>query len=132
MNEKDLGFDTEFMSDEEVEAMLDGIVNAVGECVKDENRRTSIINPYRIQMFIYTYKMLKFLCKGTKSKVTYELHEPYTSMGVVSVTGKELVFRKPEWFVKAVEFASNIDVYPKTDGTVQIDFTFHGLTNAIE
>ena len=34
--------------------------------------------------------------------------------------------------MKAVELASNFEVYPKTDGTVQMDFTFHGLTRAID
>lgn len=76
--------------------------------------------------------MLKYLTKGTKAKVTYALHEPYKSMGVVSVVGSDLLFRNTEWFMKAVELASNFEVYPKTDGTVQMDFTFHGLTRAID
>jgi hypothetical protein len=50
----------------------------------------------------------------------------------VSVTGKDLLFRKTEWFMKEVELASNFEVYPKTDGTVQMNFTFHGLTKPIE
>jgi len=28
--------------------------------------------------------------------------------------------------------ASNIDVYPKTDKTITIDFTFHGLTEVFD
>lgn len=133
MNNEELGFDTEFMTDDEVEQMLDSIVTTVAEEVVIDDSKTSIINPYKIQQVLYTYKVLKYLMKGTKkAKVSYELHEPFRSMGSVSVVGKNLVFRKPEWFMKAVELANNFEVYPKTDGTIQMNFTFHGLTKPLE
>jgi len=133
MNNEELGFDTEFMTDEEVEQMLDSIVASVGESAEMDDRRTSIVNPYKLQQVLYTYKVLKYLTKGTKgTKVSYELYEPYRSMGSVSVVGKNLMFRKPEWFMKAVELANNFEAYPKTNGTVQMNFTFHGLTSPIE
>lgn len=132
MNENEIDFDTEFMTDEEVEEMLDGLVTTIDDVVTADDGEVSIINPYRIQQMQYTYKMLKYLTKGTKSKVTYTLHKPYKSMGFVSVTGKNLMFRNMDWFSKAVELASNFEVYPKTDGTVQMNFTFHGITKAID
>ena len=133
MSNEELGFDTEFITDDEVEQMLDSLVTTVGEAAAIDDSKTSIINPFKIQQVLYTYKVLKYLTKGIKgAKVSYELHEPYRSMGSVSVTGKDLLFRKPEWFMKAVELASNFEVYPKTDGTVQMNFTFHGLTKPIE
>ena len=133
MNNEEFDFDTEFMTDEEVEEMLDSIVLAAAEQAAAEDSKPSIINPHRIQRVLYTYKVLKYLTKDVGgTKVSYELHEPYKSMGSVSIAGKNLVFRKPEWFMKAVELADNFEAYPKTDGTVQIDFTFHGLTVPIE
>ena len=132
MNERELGFDTEFMSDAEVEEMLDNLVTTIGDEAAADDSQTAIINPYRIQQVLYTYKVLKYLTKGTKAKVSYELHAPYKSMGSVSIVGSDLLFRNTEWFMKAVELASNFEVYPKTDGTVQMDFTFHGLTRAID
>ena len=132
MNEHELGFDTDFMSDTEVEEMLDAIVNTVGSVAASDDSRTAIVNPYRIKQVLYTYKVLKYLTRGTKAKVSYELHAPYKSMGSVSVVGADLSFRNAEWITKAVELASNFEVYPKTDGTVQMNFTFHGLTKAID
>lgn len=131
MNEHELGFDTEFMSDEEVEEMLDNLVTTIGDEAAADDSQTAIVNPYRIQQVLYTYKVLKYLTKGTKANVTYELHEPYKSMGSVSVVGANLLFRNAEWFMKAVELASNFEVYPKTNGAVQMNFTFHGLTRAV-
>lgn len=132
MNENEIDFDTEFMTDEEVEKMLDSLITTVDDAMTANDGEVSIINPYRIQQMQYTYKVLKYLTKGTKSKVAYALHKPYKSMGFVSVTGKNLMFRNMDWFSKAVELASNFEVYPKTDGTVQMNFTFHGITKAID
>lgn len=131
-NEHELGFDTEFMSDEEVEEMLDNLVTTIGDEIAADNSHVAIINPYRIQQVLYTYKVMKYLAKGTKAKVSYKLHSPFKSMGSVSVVGTDMLFRNTEWFIKAVELASNFEVYPKTDGTVQMNFTFHGLTRIVD
>lgn len=128
----DYGFDTEFMNDDEVEAMLENIVSEVANQASNEDNRTAIVNPYRMCQIAYTYKVIKYLTRGTKAKVTCELHKPYKSMGSVSVVGANLTFRNTEWFMKAVEFASNFEAYPKTDGTIQMNFTFHGLTQPID
>ena len=130
---EDYGFDTEFMTDEEVEQMLDSIVTSVGDVASDDNSRTSVVNVYKMQQVLYVYKVMKYLAKGQKGvKVDCKLYTPYNSMGYVSVAGKKLVFRKPEWFMKAVELSNNFEVYPKTNGTVQMNFTFHGLTTPIK
>lgn len=130
--QKEFSFNEEFTTDAEVEEMLDNIVNAIGEEVILEDSKTAIINPYKIQQVLYTYKVLKYLTKGTNAKVSYELHSPYKSMGSVTISGKNLIFRNAKWFMKAVELSANFEVYPKTDGTVEMNFTFHGLTKPIE
>lgn len=131
MNKEEL-FNTDFSNDAEVEEMLDGLISAVGAQAESEDMETQMINPYRIQEILYTYKVLKYLTRGSKAKVTYELHKPYKSMGYVSISGKNLSFKNMKWFLKAVELSSNFEVYPKTNGTIQMNFTFHGLTKIIK
>lgn len=125
-------FEKEFITDEEVEEALAGLLNFIGEQVTEENSKTAIINKPKAQMVLCTYKLLKYLTKGSSAKVTYALNEPYRSMGSVSVVGKDLVFNNSKWFTAAISMASNFNVYPKTNGTVQMDFTFHGLTIPLE
>ena len=132
INEKELGFCSEFSSPEEVEEMFESLTDFIGEQAENDNNRTAMVNPNRIKAVLYTYKLLKYLTKGTIAKVTYTLNEPYRSMGSVTVVGKNLTFSNPEWFMVAVKSASNFNVYPKTDGTVQMDFTFHGLTTTLD
>lgn len=81
---------------------------------------------------VYTAKAMKRLVRGTSAKVTHQLHEPSQSMGSVSVTGKNIDMKKVVWFVRSAKLASNFEVYPKTDGTVCMTFTFHGLARPIE
>lgn len=52
MNEHELGFDTEFMSDAEVEEMLDNLVTTIGDEAAADDSQTAIINPYRIQQVL--------------------------------------------------------------------------------
>lgn len=127
-----IDFDTDFMSDEEVEEMIDSIVVTVGEGITADESRTAIINPIKLQQIEFTYKTLRYMTASTKAKVSYKLHEPYHSAGFVSVVGEDIAFNHPEWLLKIAEYASNIEAYPKIDGTVQMNFTFHGLTLPIE
>ena len=132
MGNQEFDFESEYASDSEIEEAMDSLVISVANDIAQDESRTSIINPYRMQHLLYTYKVMKYLMKGTSAKVTYKLHEPYQSMGSVSVTGKDIEFKKISWFLRAAELASNYEVYPKTDGTVCMTFTFHGITTPIE
>ena len=75
---------------------------------------------------------LRYITKGQNVTVSYKLHEPFKSMGSVSVEGEQLVFDKPEWFARVAEFASNTEVYPLAKQAIRMTFTFHGLTKTIE
>lgn len=132
MGNQEFDFESEYASDSEIEEAMDSLVISVANDIAQDESRTSIINPYRMQQILYTYKVMKYLMNGTSAKVTYKLHEPYQSMGSVSVTGKDIEFKKVSWFIRAAELASNYEVYPKTDGTVCMTFTFHGITTPIE
>lgn len=132
MDNQEFDFESEYASDSEIEEAMDSLVISVANDIAQDESRTSIINPYRMQQLLYTYKVMKYLMKGTSAKVTYKLHEPYQSMGSVSVTGNDIEFKKISWFLRAAELASNYEVYPKTDGTVCMTFTFHGITTPIE
>lgn len=129
---KEFDFSKEFENDKDVEKALDELITLVACTAQIEDTRTQVVNPITMQHLLYTYKTLKYLTKDTEVNVTYVVHEPYKSMGSVTACGKNITFSRPEWFVKAAELATNFEVYPKTDGTVEMNFTFHGLTKPIE
>lgn len=125
---EEFDFETEFTSDEEVLDAMDSVIVTVGEIAEKEDQRTAIVNPYRLKQIQFVYASLKYLLNGTDARVEYKLHSPYKSVGSVSAIGRNLTLTHPDWFVRMAELASNVDIYPKTDGTVKLDFTFHGLT----
>ena len=125
-------FTADFASEEEMNDELDAILLALGDEIEADESRTSVLNTVRMRELLYTYKAVKLLVRGSSAKVTYKLHQPFQSMGSVSITGKEILMRNPVNFIRAAKFASNVEAYPKTDGTVCMTFTFHGLTVPIE
>ena len=125
-------FELEFHSDEEVWEMLDNVVVTVGESIIADEAKPAIIDPIKIQQMQFAYGVLKYLTKNTDAKLTYALHEPFKSMGSISVEGKNLIFTNSEWFSRAAEFASNTEVYPLTNGKVRMTLTFHGLVKPVE
>jgi hypothetical protein len=122
----------DFTNDADVDEMLDEIMCALGKKIISEDSKPAVVNPIRVQQVLYTYKLLRYITQGTNTKVTYELYSPLKSMGSVTVVGKNIVCKHHNWFLKAIEFASNFEVYPKLDGTVEMNFTFNGLTKPIK
>jgi hypothetical protein len=124
-------FEIEFHSDDEVWAMLDNVVVTVGEAIVADESKPAIIDPIKVQQMQFAYGVLKYLTKNTDAKLSYALHEPFKSMGSISVEGKILAFTNAEWFSRAAEFASNTEVYPLTNGKVRMTLTFHGLVRPV-
>lgn len=128
---KDNQFEIEFGSDEEIGDMLDGIVAAIGGQVLEDESKPAIINPIKIKQMQFAYGVMQYLTKGTNARVSYSMHEPFKSMGSVSIEAKVISFANAEWFARAAEFASNTEVYPLANGKVRMTLTFHGLVRPI-
>ncbi len=121
----------DFVTDQEQE-FADACVEAFGESLLEEENKDAMVNPSRVKLVLYLYKALKSVFKGTGVEVSYKMYEPIKSMGYVIVEGKNISFKDPKVFFEAVELCDNFDVCPRTDGTVEINFTFHGLTTTID
>lgn len=114
-------------ADRVVDAALDDFIKIIGNRIAEQDSAPSVINHDKAKLVLGIYNTLKRFCpKG--AKITYKLNEPFRSMGSVSITGKNITFAKPELFASISKVASNVDIYPKTDGSIRVDFTFHGLT----
>lgn len=81
----------------------------------------------RICQILYSYLALRHITKGRNVKVKYELFEPSKNMGYISVTGRKIDYQNSKVFKTVTALATNFEAYPKTNGTVQLNFTFHKL-----
>lgn len=81
----------------------------------------------RICQMLYSYLALRHITKGRNVKVKYDLFEPSKNMGYISVTGRKIDYQNSKVFKTVTALATNFEAYPKTNGTVQLNFTFHKL-----
>ena len=126
------GFDKTFLTDEDLEQSMDDFIEAISQELEDEEWNTTVLDIQKSKQIQFAYSVLKYLTRGSDAVVSYKLYEPFKTMGSVSVEGKEIEFRNPEWFSRISKFASNVEVYVLAKNRVRLTFTFHGLTAPIE
>ena len=126
------GFDKTFLTDEDLEQSMDDFIEAISQELEDEEWNTTVLDIQKSKQIQFAYSVLKYLTRESDAVVSYKLHEPFKTMGSVSVEGKSIEFYQPEWFARVAEFASNTEVYPLAKNRVRLTFTFHGLTKSID
>ena len=114
-------------SDEDKE--LDDFILALGKTVQVSESKPAVINIENVKNIAKAYDIVKQLTKGTNVKVEYRINEPVRSMGYVSIIGKNIPINV-DLFMQVTKLASNFNVYVKTNGTIEMDFTFHGLVKS--
>lgn len=85
------------------------------------------VDKERISQMLYSYLALRHITKGRNVKIKYELFKPAKNMGYISVSGKKIDYYDSKLFRTVALLATNFEAYPKTNGTVQLNFTFHKL-----
>lgn len=65
------------------------------------------------------------------AKIVKTIGDPFPSMGCIELSGKNITVKNVENFIAVSKSASNIDIYPLTNGEVKMDFTFHGVQKKI-
>ena len=126
------GFDKTFLTDEDLEQSMDDFIEVISQELEAEEWHTTMLDFQKSKQIQFAYSVLKYLTRGSDAVVSYKLHEPFKTMGSVSVEGKSIEFYQPEWFARVAEFASNTEVYPLAKNRVRLTFTFHGLTKSID
>ena len=121
-----------FSSREEMERALDELLGTLKDNIEADDKKTTVLDGLKLKQIQFAYSVLQYITRGTDTKVSCKLNEPFKTMGSISVEGPILEFDCPEWFSRVAEFASNTEVYPLAKNKVRLIFTFHGLTKPIE
>lgn len=119
------------MENENFSSELEALLDCLGQWIVEDEQQPGIINPVRYQQFQLTYNVLQKLLTGTDMKIAYEKHEPFNSMGSITIEGDQLEFANCRWLPRAVGFADNLEVYPLASGKVRMVLTFHGMVRKI-
>ena len=124
MSENKFGLFDDFDKD------FDPTLLALGTIIAEQQKDPSMINPPKMKEFTQSFEWFK-KSFSSNVKITYSFNEPFISMGSMSAHGKNIKIIDPVAFSKATGGASNIEAYAKTDGTLQMTLTFHGLMKRI-
>ena len=107
---------------------LDELIDCIGQWILEDEQQPSTLQPIRLQMMNFSYRILKRIAEENGMTVSYELHKPFQSMGNICLEGEDLVFLQCKQLARAISFADNIDVFPLTNGRIRLVLTFYGLT----
>lgn len=115
--------DEVFELDEQTLAIIEGI----GTAIEEEEAEPQVLHVPRLLQVMRAYRQLQAIAWDSW-QVTCSLHEPYTSMGVISVEAAEFTFEQMAKLHQILEHASNVEIYPLVNGNLRMNITFHGIT----
>lgn len=105
----------------------DKILKEILKKVKEELKNPTVDIPEKEEQVKKVYEVMKKISKGKDLDIRYSLHDPFPSLGYVTIEGKSIEIKDPFVFSEVSKCAANINIYPKTNGKVCLDLTFHGL-----
>lgn len=145
-NDADLNKGTETISNEELNEFITGVlggmpidemdfnteqekedwiyINKVLKMIHENGTTDNEEDPDVERKIELVYKAMAHTVMGEDAKATYTFKDPLSHMGCVRVVGRGLIIPNPTLFSKLSKIASIFEVYPKVDGTVQMDFGF--------
>ena len=133
---EELGIETDFMSDDELEELfgfIDGeMIQSFKEALDKSNEKTWIINKDALQRLSFVIKELKRIVNGDKIKIHTTMHSIIKSVCSINVIGENIVITDTNAFLSVFNLIPNLDIYPLTDGRVRMDFTIHDLFVSVE
>lgn len=110
---------------------LDALIDSVGEWILQDEMRPGVLKPMRLQQMQFSCGLLQKMVSNENAQIKCEFGEPFRSMGYISLEGSSLEFTDCKWFSRAISFASNVDIYPLSNGNVKMVLTFHGFVKPI-
>lgn len=109
----------------------DKLILRLAEMIMKEESTPSILNPFRLAQIMRSYKIIKNHLADEEMELSYALHDAFASIGTIHIEARGMQFYSSAWFREALKYASNMEVYPLTNGKVRMALTFHGLTKHI-
>lgn len=100
--------------------------------IREQEAGPQILDVKRVQEMQLAEEVIKKEVMGEDVEFFCEVNKPFLSMGSISVEGKILAVADPDWFHVVAGLASNMEIYPLTNGKIRMTFTFHGLTKSIQ
>lgn len=116
-----------FKMDEETQMLF----AELGRAIADEESEPQLLNIPRLVQMAHAYKQLQNIASDTW-KISSSAHTPFTSMGVICIEADEFIFDQMQIFKQILANASNVEIFPLTNGNIRMNITFYGITSKVE
>ena len=110
----------------------DELLKMIYREIQKEERGASVANARRIAEFHACHMALKKAFLGSGAQIECIEHDGFASVGTIRVIARRASIRDPEMFGAALSFASNYEIYPRTDGKFMLALMFYGMTKKTE
>lgn len=114
----------------EEEAILDAILLAADGA---DSSGVFVINPSGLKRFQQAGKIARAITAGTRAKAIckQQSSDLFVSCGTISIIGEKIEIGNPLLFAALGKLSSTMEMYSKTNGEVQINYTFEDITKEI-
>jgi hypothetical protein len=114
----------------EMDEQTQAIIEALGTEIELGESDPQMLNIPRLLQMIDAFNQLRTM-KWEACEISCMLHEPYISMGVISVETAEIKVDNLRALQRVLRNASNMEIYPLVNGNLKMNITFHGITKRI-
>lgn len=92
-----------------------------------------MINPVRFKEFRYACNAITKAVKAENpdAKIEYKINDGDIGEGVIRIIADEISARDLKLFISGLKMAHNFEVYPRTDGNIQMNILFHGVMESV-
>lgn len=104
---------------------LEEFIKLYGDTILKEESRNYVAVDEKKNIFLYTRENIGKCISGAKIKSG--VFKPFKSMAYISITGRNIMVTDTVTFVELAKLASNVEFSLKTNGDVDIDFTYNGF-----
>lgn len=126
---KEIKFDyNKNIDDKEAEEILDNLIEVKKAYDQRREGIVEIINPLRAKELLFAEENLKRIFTNRNAKVNRNLKYIHDDVGTITIIDREITFENPEMFIEIIRGANHLEVFPKTDGTVQMDISYFYIT----
>jgi len=123
-------------TEEEQDAKIDAFMEWLSELEAEyfSEPRLRIVNPKRLRQFQYAFYKISEIIKETNpnAEIEYTLNN-IADIGhaAIRIETDELSTTKPQELIEAIKFASDVEVFPLTDGNIRLILGFKGMLDDI-
>lgn len=104
------------------------LIDEIAKVIADDESKNTVVDIDREKMVTMCSKSFRNIASGNKLKITCGLHEPFESVGYIEAIGESIVINDTHVFCDIIKNASNIELVPHTNNSIEVNLTFHGLS----